>query len=79
MDLLKTMLSNRSHMVVHDPAPRSSGRGRRQPTKAERAKAQTAGSRAMRSFIIDEKPSKKVVREHLEAIIAIECESSDED
>jgi hypothetical protein len=33
----------------------------------------------MRSFIIEEKPSKKVVRDHLEAIIAAECESSEED
>jgi hypothetical protein len=32
----------------------------------------------MRKFIIDEKPSKKVVREHLEAIIARETESSSE-
>jgi len=33
----------------------------------------------MRTFIIEEKPSKKVVKEHLEAIIAAECASSDED
>ena len=32
-----------------------------------------------RDFIIEEKPGKKVVKEHLEAIIAVECASSDED
>jgi hypothetical protein len=33
----------------------------------------------MRAFIIEEKPGKKVVKEHLEAIVAAECASSDED
>jgi len=33
----------------------------------------------MRKFIIAEKPGKKVVKEHLEAIIAQECESSSEE
>jgi hypothetical protein len=79
MDLLKTMLANRSQMTVHDPAPRSAKRGGRKATKADRAKAQSPGSRAMRSFIIDEKPGKKIVRDHLEAIIAEECASSDEE
>jgi hypothetical protein len=37
------------------------------------------GSRAMRKFICEEKPSKKVVKEHLEAIVATACESSDDD
>jgi hypothetical protein len=77
MDLLKTMLANRSQMTVHDPAPRR--KGGRKATKADRAKAQSPGSRAMRSFIIDEKPGKKIVRDHLEAIIAEECASSDEE
>ena len=77
MDLLRTMIANRSQMTVHDPAPRKTGG--RKTTKADRAKAQSAGSRAMRSFIIEEKPGKKIVREHLEAIIAEECASSDED
>ena len=77
MDLLKTMLANRSQMTVHDPAPRR--KGGRKTTKADRAKAQSPGSRAMRSFIIDEKPGKKIVRDHLEAIIAEECASSDEE
>lgn len=72
------MLANRQQMpVVHDPKPRKA-RGRKE-TKADRAKENTPGSRAMRKFIIEEKPGKKVVREHLEAMIAAECESSDED
>lgn len=35
------------------------------------------GTRSFREMIIEEKPSKKKVREHLEALIAYECESSD--
>jgi hypothetical protein len=82
MDLLKTMLANRaSATAIHDPKPRTTSTGgrRRQATKTERAKANAPGSKAMRTFIIEEKPSKKVVKEHLEAIIAAECASSDED
>jgi hypothetical protein len=33
----------------------------------------------MRAFIIEEKPSKKVVKDHLEAIIARECATSSEE
>lgn len=79
MDLLRTMMTNRAHATeLRDPAPRTT-RGGRKATKADRAKAQCPGSKAMRTFIIDEKPGKKIVREHLEAIIAVECASSDED
>ena len=78
MDLLKQMIANRAKMAeVHDPKPRS--QSGRKISKTERAKSIGAGSRAMRSFIIEEKPGKKVVKEHLEAIIAVECASSDED
>lgn len=77
MDLLKSMLANRAQMPqVADPKPRAQ-QGGRKPSKADRAKEQTPGSRAMRRFIIDEKPSKKVVKEHLETMIAAACESSD--
>jgi hypothetical protein len=80
MDLLKSMLANRSQAVtLSDPKPRSGRTGRRTPTKTERARENCPGSRAMRKFIIEEKPGKKVVREHLEAIIAAECASSSED
>lgn len=33
----------------------------------------------MRDFIIEEKPSKKVVKDHLEAIVDQECVSSSEE
>jgi hypothetical protein len=79
MDLLKSMVANRhAAPVQHDPKPRAQ-RGRKAPTKTERAAANTPGSRAMRKFIIDEKPSKKVVKDHLEAILARACESSDDE
>ena len=78
MDLLKSMIANRANMVaVHDPKPRS--QSGRKVSKAERAKALGAGSRSMRVFIIEEKPGKKVVKEHLEAIIAAECASSSDE
>jgi hypothetical protein len=79
MDLLKSMLANRaSAPVIHDPKPTRKRDGRK-PTKTDRAKEQTPGSRAMRTFILEEKPSKKVVKDHLEAIVQTECESSEED
>lgn len=37
------------------------------------------GTKGYRSMIIEEKPSKKKVREHMTALVAFECESSDED
>jgi hypothetical protein len=33
----------------------------------------------MRKFICEEKPSKKVVKDHLQAILDRACESSDEE
>ena len=77
MDLLKSMIANRQASVPVDPKPAPRSRGRK-PTKADRAKEQTPGTRAMRDFIIEEKPSKKVVKDHLEAIIARECATSSE-
>ena len=77
MDLLKAMIANRqTAKTVSDPTPRGRG-GRKKPSKTERAKDVPAGTRAMRTFICEEKPPKKVVKEHLEAMIAAECESSD--
>lgn len=37
------------------------------------------GTKAMRAYIIEKKPSKKAVKEHLEAIITMECESSSDE
>lgn len=76
MDLLKNMIANRKVAPPTDPKPAPRGR---KPTKADRAREQTPGTRTMRTFIIDEKPGKKVVKEHLEAIVAKECESSSEE
>lgn len=73
------MIANRQSAgfaPVSQSAPR---RGRKPPTKTERAMENVPGSRAMRKFICEEKPSKKVVKEHLEAIVATACESSDDD
>ena len=48
-------------------------------TKAQRAEEHEPGTRDMRKFIIEEKPSAKVLREHLNAVIERETASSDED
>lgn len=80
MDLLKSMIANRQNSVrpPNDPVPRSR-QGRKKPSKTEQAKSIPSGSRAMRSFICEEKPPKKVVKEHLEAIISEECNTSSEE
>jgi hypothetical protein len=75
------MIANRQQMGVtaaSDPKPRKQN-PRKGPTKAERAKENTPGSKAMRAFIIEEKPTKKIVKEHFEAIIAAECETSSDE
>lgn len=81
MDLLKSMIANRQSSVrpPSDPTPRNRGSSRKKPSKTEQAKSIPAGTRAMRSFICEEKPPKKVVKEHLEAMIARECESSSDE
>ena len=48
-------------------------------TKAQKAKEHEPGTKDMRRFIIDEKPSAKVVREHLTAKIEMETASSSEE
>jgi hypothetical protein len=78
MDLLKSMIANRQTMSVtalNDPKPRK--RNGRKPSKADRAKENTPGSRSMRKFICEEKPGKKVVKEHLEAFL-VESSSDEE-
>lgn len=47
--------------------------GLAQPTE------EVPGTKAFRRKIIEDKPSKKVLKEHFEGLIAFECESSDED
>ena len=79
MDLLKSMIANRqasgmtNELVV--AKPRETGR---KPTKAEKAETREPGSKAMRIFIIEEKPGKKIVREHFKALVEKECESESE-
>lgn len=79
MDLLRSMIANRQAQgIVHDPKPaRESGK---KVSKVEKSREKEPGSKSMRHFIIEEKPSKKVVREHFKAIIEQECASdTDED
>ena len=80
MDLLRSMIANRQAIgAVYDPKP-TPQYGRKKESKTEKAKDKEAGSKSMRHFIIEEKPSKKVVKEHFKAIIEQECTSdSDED
>lgn len=79
MDLLKMMAANRAQMAtVSDPKPAPKS-GRKKPSKTERAKEHTPGSRSMRQFIIDEKPAAKIVREHFDAIIEAECQTSSDE
>ena len=81
MDLLRTMIANRQARGVEvvDPAP-APKRGEKKETKAQKAKKVKAGTKDMRHFIIEEKPGKKVVREHFLTLIEQECvSSSDED
>lgn len=48
-------------------------------TKAQKAQEHQPGTKDMRRFIIEEKPSVKIVREHLMAKIEMETASSDEE
>lgn len=78
MDLLKMMAANRqaAGATVVDPKP-APKKGEKAETKAQRAKRIASGTREMRHFIIDEKPSKKVVRDHFLTLVEQECVSSD--
>lgn len=78
MDLLKSMMANRqaAGMTLVDPKPAPKA-GQKTESKSARAKRIASGSREMRHFIIDEKPSKKVVRDHFLTLIEQECVSSD--
>lgn len=81
MDLLKQMMANReakgmgNGLVVPPPPSKT---GRRKPTKEQKSEGQEPGSKSMRIFIIEEKPSKKVVRKHFLALVEKECASESE-
>lgn len=80
MDLLKGMIANRQALgVVPDPKPRKEKSGRKKPSKTEKAKEHTPGTRDMRAFIIEEKPPQKIVKEHLQAICDEECATSSDE
>lgn len=79
MDLLRAMVANRQAQGIEtivDPKP-ASKKGQKPETKAQRARRIEKGSREMRHFIIEEKPSKKVVRDHFISLIERECVSSE--
>lgn len=80
MDLLRNLAERRAHMAQMQQHPLVKYEPRQEPerkkTKAQKAKEIPPGTKAMRKFIQEEKPSNKVVREHLEALIV---DSSDED
>ena len=73
------MIANRQAQgLVVDPQPRPR-EGQKKPSKPERAKEREAGSKAMRIFIIEEKPGKRVVRDHFKALVEKECVSDSDD
>lgn len=78
MDLLKNMMANRQAQGLHQqPQPLKANELPKPKVSSEKP---APGTKAMRVHIIDKKPGKKVIKEHFEAIIAQECESSsDED
>ena len=84
MDLLKTLQMNRAAVqqiekmpVQERQAAKKTMRGT--PSGLPEPTEHTPGTKAYRHMIIEEKPSKKKVKEHLEALIAFECESSDDE
>lgn len=90
MDLLKGMMERRQKAMMLVPAivgdagmklekPKSTPIREGKKTKAQRAEEHEPGTRDMRRFIIDEKPSAKIVREHLNAVIDRELASSSEE
>jgi|694.fasta_scaffold44618_6 hypothetical protein len=91
MDILKGLAERRQHamMLMRPPIVSDGGMRLEKPkskaikggkkTKAQRAEEHEPGTKDMRRFIVEEKPSAKIVREHLNAKIAMETASSDED
>jgi hypothetical protein len=73
MDLIRQAQAKRLAMNI-PPETMSSGKGSKN-TQSTPPK----GTKAFRNFIIAEKPSKKVVMEHFEALIETECDVSSVD
>lgn len=83
MDLLKMIQQNRAAQAQVQKAPVEDRpkmkKVRGTPTSLPKPTEDVPGTKSYRRMIIEDKPSKKKVKEHLEALIAFECESSDED
>lgn len=83
MDLLKMIAANRQTQAQVKKAPveeRSKmSKIKGTPSGLAKPAENVPGTKSFRNMIIEDKPSKKKVKEHIEAIIAFECESSDED
>lgn len=83
MDLLKTMVANRQSQglnTVKKEEPKAPAMPMVSNLISNNfSQYKAPGSKAMRRHIIEETPGKKVVKEHLEAIINAECESSSDE
>ena len=83
MDLLKMIQQNRAAQAQVQKAPVEERPKMKQvrgtPSGLPKPSEDVPGTKTYRAMIIEDRPSKKKVKEHIEAIIAFECESSDED
>ena len=83
MDLLRMIAQNRQTQVEVKKAPVEERAKMKKimgtPSGLPQPAEDIPGTKSYRATIIEDKPSKKKVREHLEALIAFECESSAED
>lgn len=84
MDLLKTMVANRQAAGLQSNSKKEEKIEKpvmpvMNNMMSNMVQYKAPGSRAMRKYIIEETPGKKVVKQHLEAIINAECESSSEE
>jgi len=83
MDLLRMIQQNRQAQAQVQKAPVEERpkmkKVRGTPSALPKPAEDVPGTKSYRAKIIEDKPSKKKVKEHLEAMIVFECESSDED
>jgi len=83
MDLLRMIAANRQAQAEVKKAPVEERpkmkKVRGTPSALPKPAEDVPGTKSYRTMIIEDKPSKKKVKEHLEAMIAYELESSDED
>ena len=82
MDLLKMIAANRQTQAQVQKAPVEErpkmSKIKGTPSGLVKPAENVPGTKSYRNMIIEDKPTKKKVKEHLEAIIAFECESSDD-